>query len=218
MSDRDWVLALDGSQREAPLVMLVAPGGEVPWSIPSELPEPVLVTAVREALSLHRDRIGSVVAVRGPGSYIGVRNGLAAALGAAQSLSCPLALVGALEVVAAQVDPFGERVLALADAGRGGSFGQELEPHLKQGGPIGWRPRGGAGLLGRGVAWPDEWSALHLVIGAPGEGHPLPIGTITISAIRDRRMALAWMVTAVPTPISGYDRVTADYAEPVGAR
>lgn len=218
LSAKNLVLAVDGSQRDQPLVLLVAGGGEIYWSAPIELPDPALITAVKEAMLLHRDRIGSVVAVRGPGSYIGVRGGLAAGLGVAQSLGCPLALLGALEVIAAQIDPAGEPVLALADAGRGGTFGQELEPGQGKGPPIRWRPRGGAMLLGRGVPWPDAWSGRRLVVGVPGEGRQLPAEVISIDAVRDRRMALAWSVTGGPDPIPGYDRVTADYAEPVGAR
>ncbi|HVB54229.1 MAG TPA: hypothetical protein VNF24_08595 [Candidatus Acidoferrales bacterium] len=214
----DWVLAVDGSVRDEPLVVLVASGGEVTWELRAALPAPVLITAVREALLAYRERIGSIVAIRGPGSYIGVRGGLAAALGAAQSLGRPLALVGTMEAVAAQVDPGEGRVLALADAGRGGTFGQEMGSELSAGRVIGWRPLGGSLLLARGLPWPDAWADLRLVIGTPGEGRQLPLGTSSISPIRGRRMALAWLVTAKPIPISGYDQVTADYAEPIGAR
>jgi hypothetical protein len=218
LATKDWALAVDGSQRDEPLVMLVAKAGEVAWCASPELPAPVLVAAVREALVAHRSRIGSVVAVSGPGSYIGVRGGLAAALGAAQSLACPLSLVGALEVIAAQADPGGEGVLALADAGRGGSFGQVLEPDLREGLPIRWLPLGRAQLLSRELPWPDSWAALRFAIGGPGAGRTLPAGTVSMTPIRDRRRALALVVAADPAPISGYDRVTADYAEPVGAR
>jgi hypothetical protein len=215
---QNWSLAIDGSRRDDPLVILVSTEGEVTWSSPSPAAAPVLVGAVRDALLGFRDRIGTVVAVRGPGSYIGVRGGLAAALGAAQSLGCPMALVGSLEVVAAQIDPGRERVLALADAGRGGSFGQEMAPDLGPGEATRWRARGGAGLLGRESPWPDAWDELHLVVGDLGEGRQLPEGTNSISPTRDRQMALAWVVSAGVVPISGYDQVTADYAEPVGAR
>ncbi|MGA7172451.1 MAG: hypothetical protein WCB86_03355 [Candidatus Dormiibacterota bacterium] len=215
---KDWILAIDGSRRDDPLVILASTDGEVTWSAPSPLPSPVLVGEVKAALNLYRDRIGSVVAVRGPGSYIGVRGGLAGALGAAQSLACPVALVGSLEVVAAQIDPTPMPLLALADAGRGGSFGQEMTPEMGSGARGRWRPRGSAWLLGRESPWPDAWHELRLVVGELGEGRQLPEGTNSISPSRSRQMALAWVVSAGLVPISGYDQVTADYAEPVGAR
>jgi len=218
LAAKDWVLAIDGSQRDDPLVILVSTGGEVTWSAPSQVAAPVLVGTVRAALLGYRDRVGSVVAVRGPGSYMGVRSGLAAGLGAAQSLGCPLVLVGSLEVVAAQVDPSGEGVLALADAGRGGTFGQEMVRELGSRTTGRWQAGGCARLLGRESPWPDAWAELGLVVGAPGAGRQLPEGTNSISPMRDRQMALAWVVSAGLVPISGYDQVTADYAEPVGAR
>ncbi len=197
--------------------MLVDSHGEVAWLPPDELPGPVLVTAVREGVRAHRSRIGSVIAVRGPGSYMGVRGGLAAALGAAQALGCPLGLVGALEVVAAGCDPGDVAVLALADAGRGGTFGQEMVPAGGNSPRPGWHARGPTGLLGRQFPWPAAWCAPPQAIGTPGEGRQLPSGTTVIDPVRDRQVSLARLVAAIPIAISGYDRVTADYPEPVGA-
>jgi len=218
LNAKDWVLAVDGSQRDEPVVILVSPGGALAWSAPPTGPAPVLITAVRDALVTHRGRIGSVVAVSGPGSYMGVRGGLAAALGAAQSLGCRLALVGMLEVIAAQIDPGRGRVLALADAGRGGTFGQVLEPARAPGRRNNWRPCGRAQLLSRELPWPPSWSGLRGAIGGPGEGRVLPDGIRSQSPLRDRARALAWVVAADPPAIPGYDRITAEYAEPVGAR
>jgi hypothetical protein len=211
-------MAVDGSLRDDPLVILVARGGEIVWSAPEGLPHPVLTSAVREALLAHRKVIRSVVAARGPGSYMGIRSALAAALGAAQSLALPIALVGSLEVVAAQCDPGTEPVLALADAGRGGTFGQVLVPEPGDGKSTRWRARGRAALLARDVPWPGVWEAPSLAVGTVGEGRRLPGTTRLISPVRDRRMALAWLVAEGLTPISGYDRITADYPDTVGAR
>lgn len=218
MSERDWILAIDGSQRSEPLVILVLPSGDLAWSPAAGLADPWLIGATRQALEAHRDRIGQVVATRGPGSYMGVRGGLAAATGASQALRCPLALVGSLEVVGRQIDPGEESVLALADAGRGGSFGQILDP--APGGQLGsrWLPRGATELLSRDAPWPAWWSQAKRAVGFPGEGREVPSATILAPPSRERREALAWIASSRPTPIPGYDHIRADYAEPVGAR
>jgi hypothetical protein len=214
----DLVLAVDGSQRDQPLVAVVETGGDLVFQ-PELLPGPTAVlAAVQAALELHRQRLAAVVAVSGPGSYMGVRAGLAAALGTAQSLALPLALVGSLEVIAAQSDPRGEAVLAVADAGRGGTLGQLLEAVVRPGLRIGWRPLGAAELLGREQPWPESWGGVHRLIGSPGAGRALPAGVVQLPLARDRGHALAWVVAGGPEPIKGYDQVSADYAQPVGAR
>lgn len=218
MATADLVLAVDGSERDAPLVIVVDSGGRLVASPALEPGATAVVAAVRDALELYRHRLAAVVAVSGPGSYMGVRAGLAAALGAAQALALPLALVGSLEVVAAQADPSAEAVLAVADAGRGGTLGQVLEPEVRPGMQARWRPSRAAELLARDLPWPERWRELRWVIGGPGAGRSLPDHLGLLPPARDRRQALAWVVAGDPDPISGYDRVTADYAEPVGAR
>lgn len=214
----DLVLAVDGSDRGAPLVVVVDARGEMVFNSEPDPAATAVLASVREALETYRRRIASVLAVSGPGSYMGVRAGLAAALGTAQALACPLALVGSLEVIAAQADPRGERVLAVADAGRGGTFGQVLDPYPRPGFPTRWRPLGKAKLLGRELPWPETWTGLRSVIGSPGSVRSLPPEMAQVPLARDRRQALAWVVAGGPEPIPGYDRVSADYAQPVGAR
>ncbi|MGC1184204.1 MAG: hypothetical protein WBA31_03510 [Candidatus Dormiibacterota bacterium] len=218
MAEGKWTLAIDGSQRSDPLVILIDQEARVVWSAPPDLADPQLITAVRQALEIHRERIGAVVATCGPGSYMGVRGGLAAASGASQALRCPLALVGSLEVVASQVDPGGDTLLALADAGRGGTYGQVLAPAPPDTGLHRAESRGSAGLLGRGEPWPDSWSQASRAVGGLGEGRELPANVDFATAVRHRREALAWIASASPAPISGYDRIRAEYAVPVGAR
>jgi tRNA threonylcarbamoyl adenosine modification protein YeaZ len=70
--------------------------------------------------------IDAVVVVVGPGSYTGLRAGMAAGLGVAQSLGVGLHGVGTLDVIAAGL-PTGELrdyagVMAVADAGRGAVY------------------------------------------------------------------------------------------------
>ncbi|HVC40258.1 MAG TPA: hypothetical protein VNH20_09895 [Candidatus Dormibacteraeota bacterium] len=218
MATRALVLAIDGSARTAPLVVLVGADGSLEEQDPAAGKDLTLTRSVRAVLASHRERIGLVVASSGPGSYIGVRGGLAAALGAAQGLACPIALVGSLVIVAASVDPAAEPILALADAGRGGTYGQAMVPEQRPGLNPGWRPEGGSELLARELPWPERWASYHFAVGTPGEGRDLPPGTRSLRPVRDPRTALAWLLRVPLAANSGYDQVSADYAEPVGAR
>ena len=76
----------------------------------------------------------AVVVVTGPGSYTGLRAGMAAALGVAHTLGVPLHGVGALQVVASGVADRPSRLWAAADAGRDGVFLAECEAAVE-----GWR-------------------------------------------------------------------------------
>ncbi|MGH7691803.1 MAG: hypothetical protein ACREOA_03745 [Candidatus Dormibacteria bacterium] len=212
------ILAIDGARRDQPLVLLASDRGEIAWCPEPALPEPRLVRAVAAAMKDHRGQIDRVLAVRGPGSYIGVRGGLAAALGAAQALRRPLAMLGSLELVAAACEPAGlQPLLALADAGRGGTYGQLLEPARGERSNSGWRPTGPAQLLGRDLGWPPAWAEAAHWTGQPGEGRALPPGLARLEPVRDRLGALAWAAMRRSPPISGYDQVTADYGETLGA-
>jgi hypothetical protein len=212
---RDLTLVIDGSVREQPVVVLVGADGAL-RGLPEPAPSEVgLLAAVVVALGAERDRVGALVAVRG--SYMGVRTGLASALGVAQALSLPLSLVGSLEVVAAQAEPGQEMALALADAGRGGTLGQLMSPETAGPGPARWRAAGPVQLLGRDGGWPGEWLPAKAVIGSPGQGRQLPPGLGRLLASRDRRQALARIVSLGPARVTGYDLLSADYPESVGA-
>jgi len=214
---RDLTLVIDGSVREQPVVVLVGADGAL-RGLPEPAPSEVgLLAAVVVALGAERDRVGALVAVRGPGSYMGVRTGLASALGVAQALSLPLSLVGSLEVVAAQAEPGQEMALALADAGRGGTLGQLMSPETAGPGPARWRAAGPVQLLGRDGGWPGEWLPAKAVIGSPGQGRQLPPGLGRLLASRDRRQALARIVSLGPARVTGYDLPSADYPKSVGA-
>jgi tRNA threonylcarbamoyladenosine biosynthesis protein TsaB len=65
-----------------------------------------------------KDAVGGLVVVSGPGSFTGLRVGLAAVKALAEVLSKPIAAVSLLEVIALASGAQG-RVMAVLDAGRG---------------------------------------------------------------------------------------------------
>jgi tRNA threonylcarbamoyladenosine biosynthesis protein TsaB len=76
------------------------------------------VAAMLEKHRVTRQEIGAFVAVTGPGSFTGLRVGLAAIKGLAEVLSKPIAAVSLLEVLALTSGLQG-KVKAVLDAGRG---------------------------------------------------------------------------------------------------
>jgi tRNA threonylcarbamoyladenosine biosynthesis protein TsaB len=128
------VLAVDSSARRRLVVVVAGAGGAlVEGRVAVDVP---LDTALPALLGeLLRPAPDAVVAVTGPGSYTGVRAGMAAALGVAQSLGLPLHGTGALQVVAFAAPDGVDEVLAVADAGRGGVH---LARHRRERG--GWQP------------------------------------------------------------------------------
>jgi len=116
------VLAIDTAARSRTVVVVATPEGEriqgvvlrgdtVGASLPAALKAVLPIVEV------------AVVVVTGPGTYTGVRAGMAGALGIAQAKGLPLHGIGALEVVAAwphtgaDGDPW-----VVADAGRGALY------------------------------------------------------------------------------------------------
>jgi tRNA threonylcarbamoyl adenosine modification protein YeaZ len=121
------ILALDAG---SPLVSIaVAQGGRVLAERAVEIARssPALLALVDEALTevglAPRDLAG-VVALRGPGSFTGLRVGLATALGLHQALALPAAALPTLWVLAAAAPVAAERAVAAVDALRGEWFVQ----------------------------------------------------------------------------------------------
>ena len=118
------VLAIDTASRSRVVCVLASPEGE--------LLDAAVIGGQPVAASLPRmlarmlERVDrAIVVVTGPGTYTGVRAGMAAALGVADARSLPLHGVGALEVVACGAEGAtgaGDAAWVVADAGRGALY------------------------------------------------------------------------------------------------
>ncbi len=107
--DRAWALLVlaDGTLLDA----RVMPGGALDRCLPGVLAE------------LRPGEASAVVVLTGPGSYSGVRAGMATALGLAAARSLPLHGVGSLHAIAMEANPAdGTEFMVVADAGRGGVY------------------------------------------------------------------------------------------------
>lgn len=115
------VIAIDSSARRRLAVVLAEAGGRLLAARVAEVGPalPVLDRALHELLGQGLPE--AVVVVTGPGSYTGLRAGMAAGLGLAHAAAIPLFGAGSLEVVARAARRDGELV-AVADAGRGAVY------------------------------------------------------------------------------------------------
>jgi tRNA threonylcarbamoyladenosine biosynthesis protein TsaB len=92
--------------------------------LPGRETQELLMSAMADVLaqaSIPAAAIDAIAVVNGPGSFTGVRIGLAAAKGLAEALGIPLVAISRLAVLAAQALAEG-RVQAWIDAGRGDIF------------------------------------------------------------------------------------------------
>jgi tRNA threonylcarbamoyladenosine biosynthesis protein TsaB len=116
------VLAIDTASRSRIVVVRAQSDGTV---LRAEVVRGASVgTSLPRLLQLMlTDNVGAVVVVVGPGTYTGVRAGMAAALGIAQARRLPLHGVGSLEVVACAPSTSSHSAAwVAADAGRGALY------------------------------------------------------------------------------------------------
>src|SRR5581483_6895552 len=78
--------------------------------------------AMLERCSLTKRDVDAIAVVAGPGSFTGLRVGLAAAKGLAEILQKPLTAISALEAIAASSQQKSGSVVAALDAGRSEVF------------------------------------------------------------------------------------------------
>ena len=115
------VLAIDTSARRRIVCIRAEPDGEIVSALMEE--DVDVDRALPAALAPLGDGLTQVVVVVGPGSYTGVRAGMAAALGVAHARALPLHGAGSLDVVAAAAAATGaDHGWALVEAGRGAAF------------------------------------------------------------------------------------------------
>jgi tRNA threonylcarbamoyladenosine biosynthesis protein TsaB len=114
------VLAIDTSSRSRVVCVVATDLGALVDSAVVH-GEPVAASLPR-VLGRMLDAVGAVVVVTGPGTYTGVRAGMAAALGVAHARGLPLHGVGTLEVVACGDPDAAAGDWVVSDAGRGALY------------------------------------------------------------------------------------------------
>jgi tRNA threonylcarbamoyl adenosine modification protein YeaZ len=120
------ILALDTASREVSVAVASADALLALRTGPQRGSSAHLVTWIDECLAeagVALDQLAGVVALRGPGSFTGLRVGLATVLGFHQALGIAATALPTLGVLAAAMEP-GARVLALVPAGAGDWFAQ----------------------------------------------------------------------------------------------
>jgi tRNA threonylcarbamoyladenosine biosynthesis protein TsaB len=117
------VLGIDTSVRGTTVVVLAGADGDVREHVLSGALLQGLDGLLRE---LDLTGLEAVVVATGPGTYTGLRAGMAVALGIAHSRGLPLHGVPSLEVVAQGAPSDVPEFLAVSDAGRGGVYAQRF--------------------------------------------------------------------------------------------
>jgi tRNA threonylcarbamoyl adenosine modification protein YeaZ len=119
------VVAIDTASRTSAWVLRAEAGAVVDHrTVPGGELDRLLPGALCGVLT---DDVEAVVVLMGPGSYSGVRAGMAAALGIAQARHLPLHGIGNLVAIAVAAGSAGQRFSAVSDAGRGGVYIADFE-------------------------------------------------------------------------------------------
>jgi tRNA threonylcarbamoyladenosine biosynthesis protein TsaB len=144
-------------------------------------------------LNLSLDQFDLFSVAAGPGSFTGLRVGLAAVKGWAEAFGKPLAAVSVLEAVASQAASPAPLLVSLIDARRGQVFGSVYE-------------RGAAGLVLRGeemVLAPDEFfESLGSLVGSESLAVVTPAPEVIRPALA-RSPFHAWPVERVSPLLAG---------------
>lgn len=142
------VLAIDTASSD--IALAFAADGEVAGSLAldgSRDHSRLLLRAIEELLGPLRHELTGIVVTRGPGSYAGLRVGIAAAQGLGLALGIPVRGVPTLESVAGAADL--RSITAIHPAGRG-EFAAQAYRGLEANGPL--RTVAGAELRGQPIA------------------------------------------------------------------
>ena len=191
------VLAIDTATRRRLVVVRAGRGGELLGARIGD-GAAALPWVDRVLGELGVSGLDAVVVVTGPGSYTGLRAGMAAGLGLAHALGLPLHGVSSLEV-AARAAPDGEtETIALVEAGRGGAYAGRFV-----------RREGSLEMLG-------EPSRVNLSEVAIGPSPPISLDALELPGIRrgDPVRALAAAIpAALGRPPLGLAGLAATYVE-----
>ncbi len=198
------VLGLDTSTFLLQAALLREDGSlaaELREEVPTHTPRiPGAIEGLLQEAGLSAGRLAAVGVTRGPGSFTGLRVGLAAALGLGKGLGIPVYGLSTLEAVA-RAFPGEGRGVVLLDARRGEVYAQ---PFLREGGEV--RPLEPARSLPPATLQPAdfEWAAgdgVALVAGWPPSCRLFPgVGGAAVQAalqaLRERTAGRA------PEPLS----------------
>ncbi|MGE5594998.1 MAG: tRNA (adenosine(37)-N6)-threonylcarbamoyltransferase complex dimerization subunit type 1 TsaB [Hyphomicrobiales bacterium] len=168
------VLAIDTASPT--FALAVAAGGQVARSMQHDGEQDhsqQLLAAIDRLLGDSRRELGGIVVVRGPGSYAGLRVGIATAEGLALATGAPLAGVGTMEAIAAASGGDG---VAIHPAGRGEFAAQRFAGGVPEGELFAAQPGDlqgerlageGAADLGGAEVTPEGRVRSALVLGLP---------------------------------------------------
>lgn len=123
------ILAIDTSSPTVSVAVARSDGQLVMRAIPQRESSPVLLRMIDECLGeaeVTGRELDGILALRGPGSFTGLRVGLATALGLHQATQAPATGASTLACLAAAAPVSGRRVLAAVEALRGEWFVQRF--------------------------------------------------------------------------------------------